>query len=158
MIILLKSIVLQLNPISITTNDEDEMTMCVCGSMLPEKDCCLKYINGLEEAPTALALMRSRYTAFAKGKVDYLYNTYVQEWQKDHPYEQFQNSFQQVTWKELKLLAFNMVVFKRRLVKLSSLHIISSVVLSSLYMNVPLFEESPGHGGMSVVFLSNLTV
>ena len=80
------------------------MTVCVCGSMLPEKDCCLRYINGIAEAPTALALMRSRYTAFAKGQVDYLYHTYVQEWQKDHPYEEFHNSFQQVTWKELEIV------------------------------------------------------
>ena len=38
-----------------TTIYEGEMTMCVCGSMLHERDCCLKYINGLEEAPTAFA-------------------------------------------------------------------------------------------------------
>jgi SEC-C motif-containing protein len=80
------------------------MTMCVCGSLLPEEKCCLQYIDGGENPPTALALMRSRYTAFAKGKIDYLYNTYVEEWRQTHPYEAFQNSFQQVTWKELEIV------------------------------------------------------
>ena len=80
------------------------MNLCVCGSMLPEKDCCVQYIDGQKNAPTALALMRSRYTAFSKGKVDYLYNTYVQDWRKEHQYENFVQSFQQVSWTELEIV------------------------------------------------------
>ncbi len=80
------------------------MKICVCGSLLPEKKCCMQYIGGSEHPPTALALMRSRYTAFAKGEVDYLYNTYVNEWKANHPYTDFSNAFEQVQWKELEIV------------------------------------------------------
>ncbi len=80
------------------------MSVCVCGSLLPEEKCCLPYIEGHAFPPTALALMRSRYTAFAKGKVDYLYNTYVSQWKKAHPYDDFTRSFEQVEWRELEIV------------------------------------------------------
>ncbi|WP_280273702.1 YchJ family metal-binding protein, partial [Nocardia wallacei] len=35
-------------------------------------DCCGPRLDGTRPAPTAEALMRSRYTAFAVGDVDYL--------------------------------------------------------------------------------------
>jgi SEC-C motif domain protein len=49
--------------------------MCSCGSGDPYEGCCGLYHDGLP-APTALALMRSRYTAFVKGAIDYLIDTH----------------------------------------------------------------------------------
>lgn len=39
-------------------------------------DCCGRYLNGGEAAPTAEALMRSRYTAYTLGREDYLLATW----------------------------------------------------------------------------------
>lgn len=47
---------------------------CPCGSGLVYKECCGRYHRG-ERPPTAEALMRSRYSAYAKGNVDYILNT-----------------------------------------------------------------------------------
>lgn len=48
---------------------------CPCGSGEPYSGCCGLYHDGLP-APTALALMRSRYAAFVKGAIDYLIETH----------------------------------------------------------------------------------
>ena len=48
---------------------------CPCGSGEPDAACCGLYHDGVP-APTALALMRSRYTAFVRGAIDYLIETH----------------------------------------------------------------------------------
>ncbi|MGE0397239.1 MAG: YchJ family protein [Kofleriaceae bacterium] len=49
--------------------------MCPCGSTLDDDACCARYHRG-EPAPTAEALMRSRYTAYVRGEIDYLVETH----------------------------------------------------------------------------------
>ena len=39
------------------------MSLCPCGSGRPYEECCEPFIEGRQPAPTAEALMRSRYTA-----------------------------------------------------------------------------------------------
>lgn len=51
------------------------MSNCYCGNSIPFQDCCEPYIKGIDNAPTAEKLMRSRYSAFASGAADYLVNT-----------------------------------------------------------------------------------
>lgn len=48
---------------------------CPCGSGQLESACCGPFIAGAP-APTALALMRSRYTAYVRGDIDHLLRTY----------------------------------------------------------------------------------
>ncbi len=48
------------------------MTRCPCLSGLPLSECCAPLIDDTVAAPTAERLMRSRFTAFALGDVDYL--------------------------------------------------------------------------------------
>ena len=48
---------------------------CPCLSGLPYPECCGRFHDGAP-APTAEALMRSRYTAFATGNVAYLLETW----------------------------------------------------------------------------------
>lgn len=50
-------------------------SLCPCGSGLAYAACCQRYHLG-EAAPTAEALMRSRYTAYALGMVDYLLDSW----------------------------------------------------------------------------------
>ncbi|GAB3457751.1 YchJ family metal-binding protein [Kineococcus endophyticus] len=45
---------------------------CPCGWGEPLAGCCGRYLTGGVDAPTAEALMRSRYTAFALGDVEHL--------------------------------------------------------------------------------------
>lgn len=48
------------------------MSQCPCQSGKEYEACCGPIISRKQDAPTAEALMRSRYSAFAKGDVDYL--------------------------------------------------------------------------------------
>ena len=49
---------------------------CPCGSGKPYAACCGPLHAGTRIAPTASALMRSRYSAFARGLADYLLTTW----------------------------------------------------------------------------------
>ena len=49
---------------------------CPCGTGLALEECCGPLLAAEREAPTAEALMRSRYTAFAVGDARYLLRTW----------------------------------------------------------------------------------
>jgi SEC-C motif-containing protein len=51
-------------------------TPCPCGSGQPLAACCGRYLDGAEPAPTAEALMRSRYSAYVQRREDYLLATW----------------------------------------------------------------------------------
>lgn len=48
---------------------------CPCASKLTYDRCCQPFIEGKKAAETATLLMRSRFSAYALGKVDYLLAT-----------------------------------------------------------------------------------
>ena len=48
---------------------------CPCGSNQSLAVCCELYISGQKPAPSAEALMRSRYTAFTQKNMDYIRDT-----------------------------------------------------------------------------------
>lgn len=50
----------------------EPIELCPCGSGMPYHSCCQPYIEKNSEAPTAEALMRSRYTAFVLSDEEYL--------------------------------------------------------------------------------------
>ena len=50
--------------------------LCPCGSTKKFADCCGRYIDGKETAPTAEALMRSRYSAYTLLREDYLMSSW----------------------------------------------------------------------------------
>jgi len=52
-----------------------ETSICPCGSGLAFDACCGPIISGATPAPTALALMRSRYSAYATGAIEHVRNT-----------------------------------------------------------------------------------
>ncbi|MFF8595512.1 YchJ family protein [Streptomyces sp. NPDC015220] len=49
---------------------------CPCGLPEPYEKCCGRYHRGEAAAPTAEALMRSRYCAFVRGDAAYLLRTW----------------------------------------------------------------------------------
>ena len=55
----------------------NQSILCPCGNANKEyTDCCARYLNGHEDAATAEALMRSRYTAYTLENEDYLLATW----------------------------------------------------------------------------------
>lgn len=76
---------------------------CLCESGETYSNCCLPYHNGIP-APTALQLMRSRYSAYALRKIDYLVNTTHQSTRKNHSYEAIEKWANQTTWKGLEIV------------------------------------------------------
>ena len=57
---------------------------CYCDSGSPFSDCCQPYILGVRKAPTAEALMRSRYSAYAVHDADYLWETTAPKERRNH--------------------------------------------------------------------------
>jgi len=53
-------------------NEKKKNGLCPCGTELQFAECCGPFLEGRQMAPTAEALMRSRYTAFAVQDVPYL--------------------------------------------------------------------------------------
>ena len=49
--------------------------LCPCGSELNYLECCGQYIERKIAAPNPLVLMKSRYTAYTLGNIDYIQNT-----------------------------------------------------------------------------------
>ncbi|MBI4702432.1 MAG: YchJ family protein [Deltaproteobacteria bacterium] len=49
---------------------------CECGLGPSTQACCGPYLSGEKKVPTAAALMRSRYTAYATGAIDYLVSSH----------------------------------------------------------------------------------
>ena len=81
------------------------MKKCPCGSDLAYTDCCGPYISGKAKAPTAEALMRSRYSAYVEHAVDYITNTCVRREKNDIGYRQTKNWSEQSSWLGLKIIS-----------------------------------------------------
>jgi len=87
---------------------------CYCGSDKPFDLCCNLYISGLEKAPTALALMKSRYSAYATHQADYLLATTHSSERKYYSKEEILKWAVSNQWQKLEIIAFteNTVEFK----------------------------------------------
>lgn len=57
-------------------NSRKQHNPCPCGSKLAYPECCGQYLDAGESAPTAEALMRSRYTAYSMRREDYVLATW----------------------------------------------------------------------------------
>lgn len=51
------------------------MQTCPCGNDRPLEACCGPYLDGAKHPETAEELMRSRFTAYATGNIDYVCDT-----------------------------------------------------------------------------------
>lgn len=75
------------------------MTPCPCGSGQDLDACCGPFLDGAV-APTAEALMRSRYSAFARGDEDHLFRTWHPRTRPPGPY-----TAADITWTGLRVLS-----------------------------------------------------
>ncbi|KRD09115.1 preprotein translocase subunit SecA [Flavobacterium sp. Root901] len=90
------------------------MHKCFCDTGLEFEDCCGLYLQKKQKAPTALALMRSRYSAYATHNANYLLETtYISE-RKYYSKAEILNWAQANKWQKLEILSFteNTVEFK----------------------------------------------
>lgn len=86
-------------------HDQDLNRKCPCGSSKPFSFCCEPAIEGYKSASTAEALMRSRYTAFAMGMVDYLINTTASSHRNPDDAEVLAEQMQATTWTGLEIIS-----------------------------------------------------
>ena len=79
--------------------------LCPCDSGLSYAECCEPYITGIKDAPTAEALMRSRYTAYVVHAIDYIINTCLEK-NKMNP-EGIKDWSEKSTWLGFKILSLS---------------------------------------------------
>ena len=77
---------------------------CPCGSEKNYISCCRPLHEGSAKAQTAEQLMRSRYCAFVKGHIDYLYKTLAPESRNDYDEKATRNWANSAKWKGLKII------------------------------------------------------
>jgi SEC-C motif-containing protein len=77
---------------------------CPCGSQKRFEQCCQPRIEGIAPAPTPEALMRSRYTAFCRGSIDYLIATHHPSKRQASDRRTLQNSINSTEWLSLMVL------------------------------------------------------
>jgi len=81
----------------------NECDLCPCGSTKLYAHCCAPY-HKQHNAPTALALMRSRYSAFVFGRVDYLFETTHPSHRTNTLKEEIAFTCKSVAWTKLDIL------------------------------------------------------
>ncbi len=79
--------------------------ICPCGSKLEYKDCCGPFIDQKKLAPTAEALMRSRYTAYVVGKVEHLEYTLDDKGRESFDLESTREWSENTKWNELEVVS-----------------------------------------------------
>ena len=77
---------------------------CPCGTQKHYTDCCQPYLDGHASAPTAEALMRSRYTAYSKNNLHYLIQTQHPTTRKKNDPTTLKQTFQTTHWISLTIV------------------------------------------------------
>ena len=81
------------------------MASCPCCSEKEYESCCGPYLIGEKSAPTAEALMRSRYTAYVKGHIDYISETTHKSGLSDFDEEASRRWSRESEWQGLEILS-----------------------------------------------------
>ena len=81
---------------------------CPCGWDKPAQQCCELLIDGKADAPTPLHLMRSRYTAYALKRYDYIQETMKPPASDKFNLENSSNWSQTLKWEGLSILNYDL--------------------------------------------------
>ena len=81
------------------------MPKCPCGTGRAYSACCGLYIDGTESAPTAEALMRSRYTAYTRAAIGYVTATHDPATRDGHDPEQARAWAEGSEWLGLEIVS-----------------------------------------------------
>lgn len=77
---------------------------CPCESAQPYTQCCEPLHRGHAKAPTAEALMRSRYSAYVKGEIDYLVATTLPAVRTTNLWVDYDSTAKTIDWIGLEVL------------------------------------------------------
>ena len=80
------------------------MTNCHCGSDRSFGECCEPFLNGVAKAPTAEALMRARYSAYATANIDFIERTVHSSVKADFNRESARKWAEESQWHGLEIL------------------------------------------------------
>lgn len=80
------------------------MAECPCGSSVDYNECCEPYIKGEKAPETAEKLLRSRYSAYTKGEIDYIAETIHPEQLQYHDHKATQKWSEESKWHGLEVL------------------------------------------------------
>ncbi len=78
---------------------------CPCASGLDFEKCCEPYLSEEKKPTTAVALMRSRYSAYALGTIDYLYKTSGARVRKEFDAEGSRKWAKSAVWTGIEILS-----------------------------------------------------
>ncbi|MCC0176919.1 YchJ family protein [Waterburya agarophytonicola K14] len=78
--------------------------LCPCQSKKADKYCCGMYLSGKKKPETAEKLMRSRYTAFYRGNIDYLIATLHPDKRNKSDRAQLSKSISNTEWLGLTII------------------------------------------------------
>ncbi len=78
---------------------------CPCGSKRPYRECCEPLLRGDHSAETAEGLMRSRYSAYVVGAIDYIHETLHPDHRQDHDLEAARRWSTGSEWLGLEIVA-----------------------------------------------------
>ena len=81
-----------------------ESENCDCGSRKKFQYCCGKYLVGKAKPDTAEQLMRSRYTAFCRGNIDYLIATLHPDKRSSSDRKKLSKTINNTTWLGLTIV------------------------------------------------------
>lgn len=81
------------------------MSECPCGSGQSYESCCEPYLKGERFPETAEQLMRSRYSAYVVGEVDYIHNTLHPAHRADHDLDAARRWSHDSEWLGLEVVA-----------------------------------------------------
>ena len=81
------------------------MSNCPCGAADTYENCCGPFITAGKNAPTAEALMRSRYTAYTKTAIDYLLATTHPAKQDTYDADSMRRWSEEAQWQGLEIIA-----------------------------------------------------
>lgn len=81
------------------------MEACPCGSSESYSRCCEPLITGQRPAETAEQLMRSRYSAYTKAQVDYIFETTHPDHRKGYDHQGTKEWAENSEWEGLEIVA-----------------------------------------------------
>ena len=85
-------------PVCMNTN-----TPCFCGSKANFSSCCQPYINKEKHVETAEQLMRSRFSAYAIGNAQYIFDTYAKTSQAEQSVKEIKEWSESCFWIALSI-------------------------------------------------------
>jgi len=80
------------------------MEKCPCNSQKEYLACCAPFLEGEQDAPTAVALMRSRYTAHVKADIDYIIETVHPEYRAQSDRKAIESWAKETVWERLEII------------------------------------------------------